>query len=316
MNASDVLLGFETSDDAAVYRLSDDLAAVLTVDFFTPVVDDPYLFGRIAAANALSDIYAMGAEPKAALNLLALDSKLGTDVAQAILRGGADAVGEAGAVIVGGHTIEDAEPKYGLTVFGTAHPDAIVQNNGAQSGDLLYLTKALGTGIMNAAFKAGLETEESLRPVLESMMELNASSAKAMREAGAHAATDITGFGLAGHLHEMLTASGCGALLAWSRIPVFDKVWEYSRQYCRPGRSFAVMDYVVGSVEQGSLDDNEYDTRMGVLCDPQTSGGLLLAIPPQSQAAFEKAYKKHCGKSITTIGTVTSKNPGRISFID
>ena len=313
---SDMLLGFETSDDAAVYRLTDDLAAVLTVDFLTPIVDEPYLFGRIAAANALSDIYAMGAEPKVALNLLALDSKLGTDVAQEILRGGADAVGEAGAVTAGGHTIDDAEPKYGLTVFGTIRPDAIIRNKSAQPGDLLYLTKALGTGIMNSALTAGLETEEGLQPVFASMMELNAGGAEAMKEAGVHAATDITGFGLAGHLYEMLVASGCSALLSWKAVPVFEGVWEYSRQYCRPGRSFSVMDYVDGFVIQDGLDDTEYDTRMGILCDPQTSGGLLVAIPPQNQEAFEEAYKRHCGRGITAIGTVTGGTPGMMSFLD
>jgi selenide,water dikinase len=315
MQGAGVILGFETSDDAAVYRLSDDIAAVLTVDFFTPVVDDPYLFGRIAAANALSDIYAMGAEPKAALNLLALDSALGTGLAGAILRGGADAVREAGATIVGGHTIDDAEPKYGLAVFGTAHPDAIVRNSGAMPGDLLYLTKPLGTGIMSSALQVGLETEASLAPVLASMEELNDRGARAMKEAGAHAATDVTGFGFAGHLHEMLVASKCSALLDWAAIPVFDKAWEYSRQYCRPARSFSIMDHVGESVLPGGLAGDEYDTRMGILCDPQTSGGLLLAIPPHNQKAFEQAYRSHCEKGIAAIGTVTSGDPGTMGFI-
>lgn len=316
MNNPELLLGFETSDDAAVYQLSDELAAVLTVDFFTPVVDDPYLFGRIAAANALSDIYAMGAKPKIALNLLALDISLGTKVAEAILRGGADIVSEAGAVIAGGHTIDDTEPKYGLSVFGTVHPNAIVRNRGAQPGDILYLTKPLGTGIKHSAFKVELETTESMQLVYDSMAELNASGAEAMKEAGVHAATDVTGFGFAGHLNEMLLASNCSARLAWDKIPFFDSVWEYSEQYCRPARSFSVMDHVEGFVEQGELENAEFDTRMGILCDPQTSGGLLVAIPPDKQEIFEEAYKSHCGKNIQALGEVVAGKAGTMSFID
>ena len=189
-----------------MWRLSDDSAAVLTVDFFTPIVDDPYEFGRIAAANALSDVFAMGATPHVALNLLALDCALGAGVAGDILRGGADAVREAGAFVAGGHTIDDAEPKYGLTVFGTVHPDRIVRNAGALPGDALYLTKPLGTGIMVAARACDLVDDAGLRPAVESMMELNAAGAAALAESGVHAATDVTGFGLAGHLHELLEA--------------------------------------------------------------------------------------------------------------
>ena len=204
-----LLLGYETSDDCALWQLSNDTVGVFTVDFFTPVVDDPYEFGRIAAANALSDVFAMGAQPHVALNLLALDSSLGTDVATAILQGGADAVSQAGAFVSGGHTIDDDEPKYGLSVFGTAAANAVVRNAGAQPGDKLYLTKPLGVGIMTAAARIDCIGQEDLRPVIDSMMELNSAGSKAMVAAGAHAATDVTGFGLAGHLHEMLEASNC-----------------------------------------------------------------------------------------------------------
>ena len=256
----------------------------------------------------------MGAEPKVALNLLAIDSALGTEVASEILRGGSDAVREAGAAIAGGHTIDDPEPKYGLAVFGTVNPDDIVYNSGAKPKDVLYLTKPLGTGIKASAFRIDEESDESMRPVIESMMELNANGARAMRESGAHAATDVTGFGLAGHLNEMLKASECSASLNWETIPLFDNVWEYSKRYCRPGRSFAIMDYVESFVEKGTLDDAEYDNRMGILCDPQTSGGLLIAIPAEKQDAFESCFARICNRLIAPIGVITPGSPGMIRF--
>jgi selenide,water dikinase len=305
-------LGFETSDDAAIYRLRDDLAAVLTVDFFTPLVDDPYEFGRIAAANALSDVFAMGATPHAALNLLALDSTLGVEVATEILRGGADAAGEAGVFVVGGHTIDDAEPKYGLSVFGTVHPERVIKNQGALPGDALYLTKPLGTGIMSAAFRIGLETEAGMRPAIDSMMELNAAAAQAMVAAHAHAATDVTGFGLAGHLHEMLEASGCAAILDGESIPLFDGVWEHALLYCRPARCFALMDLAESYLEQEAPDDERADNRMAILCDPQTSGGLLIAIPPDACDSFERRYAELSGKPAARIGTIQKGPPGHI----
>lgn len=307
-----LLLGFETSDDAAVYRLDDGTAAVLTLDFFTPVVDDPYEFGCIAAANALSDVFAMGAKPLVALNILAFPQSLGTGVVAEVLRGGSDKVREAGAFVVGGHTIDDDEPKYGLSVFGTVHPDAIVRNAGAQPGDALFYTKRLGTGIMNSAFRAGLETDESMRPAIESMMELNAIGSAAMLEAGVHAATDVTGFGLAGHLHEMLEASGVGARLHWDALPLFDRVWEYSCAYCRPGRSFQLVSWGRSFVKQGTMDDATYDNRMGVLCDPQTSGGLLVAIPPERADAFAVSFERRSGRPPALIGEVVDAPAGLI----
>lgn len=312
---AELLLGFETSDDAAVYKINDDLAAVLTVDFFTPVIDDAYEFGRVAAANALSDVFAMGAEPKVALNLLALDVALGPEVAKEILRGGADAVAEAGAVIAGGHTIDDEEPKYGLSVFGTVHPDCIVQNKGAVPGDVLFLTKPLGAGIMSAAHKIGEESDESMRPVIEAMMELNDKAARAMIEAGVHAATDVTGFGLAGHLHEMLEASECSAQLDWGSIPLFERVVAHSRAYCRPSRGFVIQELAEEYVEQGMLNDEEFDVRMGVLCDPQTSGGLLIALSPEKAEVFAQVYESLSGKKAARIGVITEGSTGSISLV-
>lgn len=299
-----------------MWKLNDATAAVLTVDFFTPVVDDPYEFGRVAGANALSDVFAMGAKPHVALNLLALDSELGPQVAGEILRGGADAAHAAGAFVAGGHTIDDDEPKYGLCVFGTVDPNRIVRNEGARPGDVLYLTKRIGTGIMSAAVKNDLVSHEEFRPAVESMMELNIAGGEAMVAAGVHAATDVTGFGLAGHLHEMLEASGTSAVVDFSALPLFDRVWELSCAYCRPNRAFSIMDLAEEYVSQGSLDDDEYDNRMGVVCDPQTSGGILAAIPPDEADRFEAEFARRAGRAPWKIGRIEDGKPGTISFSD
>ena len=315
-DAEKLLLGFETSDDAAVWRIDDDTAAVLTVDFFTPIVDDPYLFGRIAAANSLSDVFAMGAKPHVALNMLALDSALGCEVAAEILRGGADAVREAGAFVAGGHTIDDTEPKYGLTVFGTVHPERIVRNAGARPGDVLFLTKPLGTGIMVTAHAVGLADDDAMRPVFDAMAELNLHAGEAMKAAGVHAATDVTGFGFAGHLHEMLSASGCAAKVSWSALPVFEGAWDNACAYCRPNRTFAIMDLAEGYVAQGALSSEEYDNRMAVLCDPQTSGGILAAIPPEQADAFSREFERRAGRPAWRIGTIAQGAAGTIALTD
>lgn len=306
------MLGFETSDDCAVYKLRDDLAAVLTLDFFTPVVDDPYEFGAIAAANALSDVFAMGATPLVALNILAFPCSIGNDVVAEVLRGGSDKVREAGAFIVGGHSIDDAEPKYGLSVYGTIHPDHIVRNKGAQPGDKLYYTKRIGTGIMNAALRAEHISEVEMRPAIEAMMELNRNAAEAMLAAGVHAATDVTGFGLAGHLHEMLEASECAGILNWDAIPFFSDVDEYAQAGMRPGKSYKIADWARPFVRQGTLSHDVYEARMALLCDPQTSGGLLVAIPPENAARFEEEFQTRAGRSASLIGEITEEPTGTI----
>ncbi len=314
--ARNLLLGFETSDDAAVLRLSDEVAAVLTVDFLTPLVDDPYDFGRIAAANALSDVFAMGATPVCALNVLALDCALGNAVAREVLAGGADAAAEAGALIVGGHSVDDPEPKYGLCVFGTVNPARIVRNEGARAGDVLYLTKPLGVGLVSAAYKIGEVDAATFAPVIASMKELNRAGGTAMLEAGAHAATDVTGFGLAGHLHEMLEASHVGAVLDWDALPLFEGAWGLSCAYCRPNRTFSIMDYAAPFVAQGGLDDDEFDNRMAVICDPQTSGGILAAVPPERAAEFEAAFARESGRAPWKIGRVVEDAACKIAFSD
>lgn len=313
---SRLLLGYETNDDAAVWKISDSLAAVLTVDFFTPIVDDPYDFGCVAAANALSDVFAMGATPHIALNLLALDAALGPNVAAAILEGGADKVREAGAFISGGHTIDDPEPKYGLCVFGTVDPDHIIRNEGARPGDVLYLTKPLGTGIMSAALHISHISDTDMQPVIDSMKELNAAGSAAMIAAHAHAATDITGFGLAGHLHEMLKASNCSATLDFDALPLFEGVWDLACAYCRPGKTFAIIDDLEGVIVQGNLDDDTFDNRLGIICDPQTSGGLLVALDPNYADVFEETFLNKTGRIPNRIGTITEGSAGTISFTD
>ncbi len=285
---------------------------MLTLDFFTPVVDDPYEFGAVAAANALSDVFAMGAKPLTALNILAFPCSIGTQVVADVLRGGADKVAEAGAFVVGGHSIEDDEPKYGLSVFGTVHPNRIVRNGGAQPGDALFYTKGLGSGIMNAAYRAELIDDAALRPVIDAMMELNKAGAEAMLEAGVHAATDVTGFGMAGHLHEMLDASDLGAVLDWDALPLFQGVYELSCDFCRPGKTFGIIEWASQFVNPGTLSDEEFDNRMGVLCDPQTSGGLLVAIAPEQADAFAAAFERRTGRVPALIGHAEAAPRGTI----
>ena len=306
------MLGFETSDDCAVYRIDDETAAVLTVDFFTPVVDDPYEFGAVAAANALSDVYAMGARPVTALNITAFPVALGTEVVGEVMRGGADKVREAGAFVVGGHTIDDDEPKYGLSVFGLVHPDRIIRNAGAREGDALVYTKRLGTGILTSALRAGFETDESMRPAIEGMMELNKAAAEAFDGLDVHACTDVTGFGLAGHLHEMLEASGLAATLDWDALPLYERVFQYSRDYCRPARSFDIVKWARAFVRQGTLGDEEFGDRMGVLCDPQTSGGLLVALPAAQARDYQARFEQLARRVPPVIGHVVDGPAGMV----
>ena len=306
------MLGFETSDDCAVYKLRDDLAAVLTLDFFTPVVDDPYEYGAIAACNALSDVFAMGVKPLAALNILAFPVALGTEVVAEVMRGGSDKVREAGAFIVGGHSIDDDEPKYGLAVFGTAHPDDIIRNEGARAGDVLYYSKRIGMGIMNSAFTAKMQDEAAMRPAIEEMMELNRYAAEAFQGLGVHACTDVTGFGLAGHLHEMLASSGVSAILNWKDLPLFENVYRFAAEGCRPGRGYDVQEWAESFVRRGTLSAEDYDARMGVLCDPQTSGGLLVALPSDQCAAYEKRFRELLGRAPYRVGEIVDGPAGTI----
>ena len=273
-----LLVGLETSDDAAVYQLTGDLALIMTVDFFTPVVDDPYLFGQIAAANALSDIYAMGGKPLLALNIVCYPTCLSPGVMSEILRGGADKVREAGAVIAGGHTVEDSEPKYGLAVTGLVHPQKVVTNAGASPGDALVLTKPLGTGIITPALKAGLAPPEACDAAIKTMCSLNREAAEAMQAVGVHACTDITGFGLLGHAAEMALASGVSLAFAYERIPLLPRALELASTGLVPGGAYRNRDYLLPRV---NLAVSLTPAQQALLFDPQTSGGLLIAVPPE-----------------------------------
>jgi selenide, water dikinase len=301
-----VIVGLEGFEDAGVYKITDEIALVQTVDFFTPVVDDPFWFGQIAAANAFSDIYAMGAVPKTALNIVGFSPRLyDIGILKEILRGGIDKIAEAGASLLGGHSVEDEEMKYGLCVTGLVHPAKILRNEGARPGDLLLLTKPLGTGIMNTAIKGDMVSEEAIHNLMTVMATLNDKPAEAMRAVRVQAATDVTGFGLVGHLTEMIK-DNVGVDLFLDKLPYFEEVVGLSPAGFVPGGLFRNQDfyakYVVGEAE-GFLKD--------ILFDPQTSGGLLIALPPEELAVFEKEALR-LNFPFWTIGRFEEKPRGKI----
>jgi selenide,water dikinase len=273
-----LLVGPSTADDAGVYRISDDVALVQTVDFFTPIVDEPYAFGRIAATNALSDVYAMGGRPVTALNLVAYSLEtLGPDVLREILRGGSDAVAAAGATLVGGHSIDDPEPKYGLAVTGVVHPDEVLSNAGARAGDALVLTKPLGAGAVATAAKRGTATDASIAEAIAVMTTLNADSAEQARAAGAHALTDVTGFGLLGHAHELAEASGLAVEIDASAVPAIDGALDLLiDEGAVSGGARRNAEWAAGFA---SFDEAVPDAQRRLVTDPMTSGGLLAAVP-------------------------------------
>ncbi len=274
----EILVGLDTPDDAAVYRLDPERALVHTLDFFTPIVDDPYWFGRIAAANALSDIYAMGGTPLSAMNIVCFPCSLGMELLAEILRGGLDAVREAGAVILGGHTVDDEEPKYGLAVTGMVHPERILTSRGARAGDVLVLTKPLGTGILSTALKADFISEVEMEAAVKGMAALNREASLAAVAAGARACTDVTGFGLLGHLAEMLPEEGLGCEISAGSIPVYPGTREMAAMGMIPAGAHRNRDFLAGRVEfNGRVEEVDRD----ILYDPQTSGGLLVALPPE-----------------------------------
>lgn len=270
-----LLVGADTSDDAAVYRLSDELAVIVTVDFFTPMVDDPYRFGQIAAANALSDVYAMGGRPLLALNIACFPNCLPPETLSEILRGGADKVLESGALIGGGHTVQDDEPKYGLAVVGLVHPDRVLSNAGARPGDALILTKPLGTGIINTAFKGGLAGEEIYRAAVENMAALNKDAAECLKEAGISACTDITGFGFLGHAAEMARASKVSLEISSQELPLLPGVLDFARMGLIPAGAYDNRRFLRNDV---TFEAGVEQELQDILFDPQTSGGLLIPV--------------------------------------
>ena len=305
VNDPAVMVDATTADDAAVYRLDDDRALVVTADFFTPIVDDPYDFGRIAAANALSDIYAMGARPLLALNLVAFPRDLlGDGLLEEIVRGGGEIVRAAGAAVVGGHSIDDPEPKFGMCVVGEVPPDALVRNSTAEPGDALVLTKPLGTGIIATAIKAGRASPGVVETAVNSMATLNRSAAEAMVRLGAHACTDVTGYGLVGHLRELAEASGVSARIDADAVPLLPGARALAEEGHVPGGTKRNLEDVADRVDWGSTDDG---TRTQ-LADAQTSGGLLIALP---ESAAETLVTELGGAS-AVIGSVEDGEPGTI----
>lgn len=308
----DLLCGFAHGADAAVYRLSDELALVQTVDYITPIVDDPFAFGAIAAANALSDIYAVGARPVLALNLVGFPVKtLPLSMLDEILAGGAAKLAEAGVALGGGHSIEDFEPKYGLAVTGIVHPGRLVTNAGARPGDQLVLTKPLGLGIITTGIDRGLVGDDVITRVTAVMSQLNRPASEAMQAVGVHACTDISGFGLLGHLRELTEASGMSARIRAGQVPVLPEAWDLARQGAIPDGSHNNTQFLADFVDWAPGISAE---ARAILCDAQTSGGLLMAVSPEKEAALTERLHQ-AGVTGSVIGEIVSGAPGRIQVV-
>ncbi len=301
-----VLVGLQTSDDAAVYRLSDDLAMIQTVDFFTPVVDDPYTYGAIAAANSMSDVFAMGGDVLMALNIAAFPEDLPEEIIARIFEGGADKAAEAGIVIAGGHTVTDDEPKYGLVVTGTIHPDKILTKAGAKPGDRLYLTKPIGIGVITTALKAEAAEPRHVDGAVASMLRLSQTASRILREVGVNACTDITGFGLAGHAIEMIERSNVRMRLRSAEIPLLEGAERYAREGRLPGGAGRnVAYYTTRTAPKVEVEDGVPQTIMDLLFDPETSGGLLISVSADRASALEQGFAQ-ASEPLWHIGDVES----------
>jgi selenide,water dikinase len=308
-----VLVGLDTSDDAGVYQLNDEMALVQTADFFTPIVDDPFTFGQIAVANALSDVYAMGGIPLTGMNLVAFPIKtLSPSILKEILLGGLSKMKEAGVALVGGHSIEDPEIKYGLAVTGLIHPKKIMTNAKAKVGDKLVLTKALGTGIIATALKGKMASEEAVQKIVESMVTLNRTASELMTKYGAHACTDITGFSFLGHALEIAIASQVGLVIKFEAIPVFPEAMDYAKLGLVPGGAYSNRQFFSCKVEvQSDIPDLLGD----ILYDPQTSGGLLISLPSGEAEKLVDALKKEGHVYSSIVGEVVEGPPGKIQLL-
>ena len=306
------MTSIRAGEDAGVFLLDKDLALVQTVDFFTPIVDDPYLFGQIAAANALSDLYAMGARPLTAMNIVAFPCSLGLEVLDRILLGGQEKIHEAGAVILGGHTIEDEEPKFGLAVTGLVKPSEMTKISGASPGDRLVLTKPLGTGILATALKGGFITEEEMSDAIDSMCALNKDAALIFSKHGINACTDITGFALVGHLHEMIRESGVAAEIWAAEVPLFGNALKLANMGMVPEGKKRIEDYVPKpQVQTGDVAA----AVMDCLYDPQTSGGLLASVPEGNVDDVIRDLRDGPCPRATVIGIITEEEPERLSIL-
>ena len=299
-----LIVGLETSDDAAVYKVSDDKAIILTLDFFTPVVDDPYTFGKIAAANSLSDIYAMGGEPTVAMNIVCFPQCEDMAILREILRGGSDKVTESGAILVGGHTVDDMEPKYGLSVTGEVHPDKVRANSHVEVGDVLILTKPIGTGILNTAIKGEIADEQDYEEAVLVMEYLNKYPADALKKIDVNGVTDVTGFGLLGHVLEMAKGSGCTIEIDGESVPMLRNAREYANMGIIPAGMYKNLDYISPDVRvcEGVKQD-----ILDVLYDPQTSGGLLISVPQQRASELIEELRNCKALCYDIIGRAVEK---------
>ncbi len=308
-----VLVGSATADDAAIYRLDGERALVLTTDFFTPIVDDPYDFGAIAATNALSDVYAMGGTPITALNIVGFpESELELSVLGEILRGGAEKAREAGIDIVGGHTIKTDEPIYGLAVTGMVHPERVASNAGGKPGDVLVLTKPLGLGIVTTAAKQDKDVKGAIAEAIRLMSTLNRAAAEAMASVGAHACTDVTGFGLLGHLRNLAAASGCTATVRLKDVPVIEAAWGYVREGVAPGGTHANWRFLNEWVSYAGDVDKSGQL---VLCDAQTSGGLLVAVEPGKADSLVRELRARNAPCAAIVGTLEAGKAGSMRVV-
>ncbi|MFO7916000.1 MAG: selenide, water dikinase SelD [Candidatus Krumholzibacteriales bacterium] len=304
-----IIVGTETMDDATVYRINRDTAVVQTLDFFTPVVDDPYSFGAIAAANSFSDIYAMGAAPIFALNIAGFPSnRLPLEVLRSILEGAREKAAEAGVSILGGHTVDDTEPKFGLAVTGLVHPDRVLTNSGLKEGDALILTKPLGTGILSTALKRGLLERDREKELISVMSELNRTAAETAAGFEVSACTDVTGFGLLGHLSEMIGKGDLMAVISAGKVPVMEGVRELAAAGAVPGGTLSNLDYISGLIEWGGKISR---TDRIVLCDAQTSGGLLISLPAEKAEELKARLEEAGLSAAAVIGEIISGD-GRI----
>jgi selenide,water dikinase len=305
-----LLVGLERADDSGVYKLSDDLAIIQTIDFITPIVDDPYTFGQIAAANALSDVYAMGGSPLTAMNVVCFPiQSQDISVLSDILRGGFDKLREAGATLVGGHSIDDPELKYGLAVTGVIHPSRIVTKDGAKAGDKLILTKPLGTGVVSTALKGGIAGEEAVARIAASMTTLNKKASELMQEVGGHACTDITGFGLLGHACGMIDNGAVGMEVHVSSIPLFPDALQFAQMGLVPAGTQRNREFRLNMIEQAyEIDDNMWN----ILFDPQTSGGLLVSVPGKEAEVLLQNLYRHGVRDAAIIGEVIGEPKGKI----
>lgn len=306
-----LLTGFEHAEDAGVYKLSAELALVQTVDFFTPTVDDPFVFGQIAAVNALNDIYAMGAKPLTAMNIVCFPIRtMDKNILKEVLRGGLDKMREAGVLLIGGHSVEDNEIKYGLSVAGVVHPDKVLFNRGARAGDKLVLTKPLGTGIISTAIKVEEATPEQVRQIINSMTALNKKAAEIMAvESDIHACTDITGFGLAGHACEMIEGGDVGLRINSAAVPVFAGVRELMETGFVPGGLYRNRDFRINQVEK---EQTCPDWIFDLLFDPQTAGGLFFSLPGDRAQKVVAKMRDSGISDAAVVGEVVSGHPGKI----